>query len=112
MSFIMSMLTAVKRLGAVGGAAVATGLGAVAYAEADNSKYFDPEALERGAKALREIQNSPWAKKVRTGVCVARWLEVGWQFSGWGIHLVLGNEVDDVGDGVCAVALGGSLCGG
>ena len=25
---------------------------------------FDPEALERGAKALREINNSPHAKKV------------------------------------------------
>ena len=26
---------------------------------------FDPEALERGAKALREINASPYAKKVR-----------------------------------------------
>ena len=26
--------------------------------------YFDPEALERGAKALREIQKSPYAKQV------------------------------------------------
>jgi ATPase family AAA domain-containing protein 3A/B len=26
---------------------------------------FDPEALERGAKALREINNSPNAKQVR-----------------------------------------------
>lgn len=60
----MSMLAAVKKAGVVGGMAVATGLSAVAYAESDNSKYFDPEALERGAKALREIQNSPWAKKV------------------------------------------------
>jgi ATPase family AAA domain-containing protein 3A/B len=25
---------------------------------------FDPEALERGAKALREINKSPYAKKV------------------------------------------------
>lgn len=30
-------------------------------------RYFDPEALERGAKALREIQSSPWAKKVGYG---------------------------------------------
>lgn len=34
----------------------------------DNSRTssggFDPEALERGAKALKEINNSPYAKKV------------------------------------------------
>ena len=29
------------------------------------SNTFDPEALERGAKALREINASPYAKKVR-----------------------------------------------
>lgn len=29
---------------------------------------FDPEALERGAKALREINASPYAKKVRPGL--------------------------------------------
>ena len=40
----------------------ATGAGA-AYCEVD--KYFDPEALERGAKALREINTSPHAKRVR-----------------------------------------------
>jgi hypothetical protein len=30
---------------------------------------FDPEALERGAKALREISASPNAKKVRGVAC-------------------------------------------
>jgi hypothetical protein len=30
----------------------------------DSSSLFDPEALERGAKALREINKSPFAKQV------------------------------------------------
>lgn len=30
---------------------------------------FDPEALERGAKALREINASPYAKKVNSDQC-------------------------------------------
>jgi hypothetical protein len=36
---------------------------------------FDPEALERGAKALREISASPNAKKVRAVACrcTRRW---------------------------------------
>lgn len=55
--------TAAARAGALGLAAGAMGIG-VAHAAADD-KYFDPEALERGAKALREIQGSPFAKKVR-----------------------------------------------
>lgn len=29
---------------------------------------FDPESLERGAKALREINSSPYAKQVLCGV--------------------------------------------
>lgn len=51
-------------------AGVASGLaagglaGSVAYCDTDVSKYFDPEALERGAKAVREINQSPYAKKV------------------------------------------------
>ena len=57
--------TAAARAGALGLAAGAMGIG-VAHAAADD-KYFDPEALERGAKALREIQSSPFAKKVRLG---------------------------------------------
>lgn len=56
----------------VGGAAAAAvwvGSGnSVALAEGkkkdDASPYFDPEALERGAKALREINASPHAKQV------------------------------------------------
>lgn len=53
-------------------AGVLTGLAAggagVAYcAKEIDDKYFDPEALERGAKALREIQSSPFAKKVGMG---------------------------------------------
>lgn len=34
-------------------------------ADAKMTPSFDPEALERGAKALREINASPYAKKVR-----------------------------------------------
>ncbi|PNH11928.1 hypothetical protein TSOC_001243 [Tetrabaena socialis] len=30
-----------------------------------SDRLFDPEALERGAKALREINKSPYAKQVR-----------------------------------------------
>ena len=45
-------------------AAVAAG-GTVAYCEDPKSGVgFDPEALERGAKALREINKSTYAKKV------------------------------------------------
>jgi hypothetical protein len=36
------------------------------------SNTFDPEALERGAKALREINASPYAKKVRADDTPAR----------------------------------------
>lgn len=53
------------------GAALAVAAPRVAYAEkADEKKedksaaLFDPEALERGAKALREINKSPYAKQV------------------------------------------------
>lgn len=45
-------------------AGMAVGTGAVAYCEKLEDKFFDPEALERGAKALREINQSPYAKKV------------------------------------------------
>jgi ATPase family AAA domain-containing protein 3A/B len=57
----------------LGGAAAAAFLGSdtsLALAEGkkkDDSSaapYFDPEALERGAKALREINASPHAKQV------------------------------------------------
>lgn len=52
------------RAGAGVVAAVAAG-GTVAYCEdPKNGVGFDPEALERGAKALREINKSPYAKKV------------------------------------------------
>jgi ATPase family AAA domain-containing protein 3A/B len=47
-------------------AGLATGAaatGAAACAE-ERDRYFDPEALERGAKALREIQASPHARRV------------------------------------------------
>lgn len=63
----MAMLAAAKKAGVLGGLAVASGLGTVGYCEPD-SKYFDPEALERGAKALREINQSPYAKKVGLGM--------------------------------------------
>ena len=35
--------------------------GTTALCASDKDKYFDPDALERGAKALREIQASPFA---------------------------------------------------
>ena len=38
--------------------------GTTALCASDKDKYFDPDALERGAKALREIQASPFAKRV------------------------------------------------
>lgn len=67
----MSLLGAVARSGpgmraALGIAGVALGTTVAACAD-DTAKMFDPEALERGAKALREIQKSPYAKKVRRG---------------------------------------------
>ena len=40
--------------------------GTVALCETDKrGPLFDPEALERGAKALKEINASPFAKKVQ-----------------------------------------------
>lgn len=57
-------MAALRRLAATAAGAVAAG-GFVAYAEDPRSGFnFDPEALERGAKALREINQSPYAKKV------------------------------------------------
>lgn len=46
------------------GFAISASAAASAYCDELKDKYFDPEALERGAKALREIQSSPYAKKV------------------------------------------------
>ena len=62
------------RLGpaAIGAGAVAIGgpIGVAACKDKDKEKTvtpsFDPEALERGAKALREINASPHAKNVRS----------------------------------------------
>ena len=52
------------RLGAGLATALAAG-GTVAVCESDKrGPLFDPEALERGAKALKEINASPFAKKV------------------------------------------------
>ena len=46
-------------------AAASAAVTGVAFCEKDvKGPSFDPEALERGAKALREINNSPYAKKV------------------------------------------------
>jgi ATPase family AAA domain-containing protein 3A/B len=44
----------------------AAGLAPVALADKKDDNFFDPEALERGAKALREINKSPYAKQVRS----------------------------------------------
>ena len=63
------------RAGAGIAAAIAAG-GTVAYCEDPKSGVgFDPEALERGAKALREINKSPYAKKVRDApdLCGSQW---------------------------------------
>ena len=50
---------------AAGLAAASLAAGGIAYCERDvKGPSFDPEALERGAKALREINSSPHAKKV------------------------------------------------
>ena len=56
------------RAGASVAAAIVAG-GTVAYCEDPKTGVgFDPEALERGAKALREINKSPYAKKVQYAV--------------------------------------------
>lgn len=55
---------------AAGSLAAGAGVASVSYAD-EMSKYFDPEALERGAKAVREINQSPHAKKV-CRMCIAR----------------------------------------
>jgi ATPase family AAA domain-containing protein 3A/B len=64
----MALRSAVARYGR--GIGLAAGLvaasGTYALCEKDvRAPSFDPEALERGAKALREINASPNAKKVR-----------------------------------------------
>lgn len=57
--------------GLAAAAGLAAGLLLPSVAAADKEKdavrpMFDPEALERGAKALREINKSPYAKQVGT----------------------------------------------
>lgn len=64
----MAMRTLALRLRSTGAAAVAAGIGlsGAAYCDSkDVAPSFDPDALERGAAALREINKSPYAKKVR-----------------------------------------------
>lgn len=59
------LLAGKGRLGAGLAAAAATAGATVALCESDaRGPLFDPEALERGAKALKEINASPYAKKV------------------------------------------------
>lgn len=61
-----------------GSLGLAAGLAAPGVALADKKvekdaygrPLFDPEALERGAAALREINKSPYAKQVSVCVCV------------------------------------------
>ncbi len=54
--------------GRIGVAAAAAGVGLSGAVHCDSKEpagpSFDPEALERGAAALREINKSPYAKKV------------------------------------------------
>ena len=59
------MLANRLKLGAGLAATLAAG-STVALCESDKrGPLFDPEALERGAKALKEINASPFAKKVQ-----------------------------------------------
>ncbi len=60
----MAWRQALSKWGVAGIAAGAVSAGGVAWCEADPRSLYDPEALERGAKSLREIQKSPHAKKV------------------------------------------------
>ena len=62
------MLAARWHIGAGVVAAMAAG-GTVAFCEDPGGVGFNPEALERGAKALREINKSPYAKKVDSTGC-------------------------------------------
>ena len=54
--------------GRIGAAVAAAGVGLSGAVHCDSKEpagpSFDPEALERGAAALREINKSPYAKKV------------------------------------------------
>lgn len=61
----MQRLSRHYRAWIVGGAAAAAAIAApTALADKKDDAYFDPEALERGAKALREINKSPYGKQV------------------------------------------------
>ncbi|KAK9844676.1 hypothetical protein WJX74_005413 [Apatococcus lobatus] len=60
----MAWRQALSRWSLTGIAAASVTVGGIAWCEADPRSLYDPEALERGAKALREIQKSPHAKKV------------------------------------------------
>jgi ATPase family AAA domain-containing protein 3A/B len=76
----------------IGSAAAAVWLGSstslVALADDKKEKkekdatapYFDPEALERGAKALREINASPHAKQA-SQQAVNSWSVVAWLYA-------------------------------
>ena len=58
------LLVSKMGLGASAAAAALAAGGSLALCEADKrGPMFDPEALERGAKALKEINASPYAKK-------------------------------------------------
>lgn len=61
------------RRGLLAGVGATMGLTVASCAD-DKALGFDPEALERGAKALREINASPWAKKVDP-----RWICCCWR---------------------------------
>ncbi|KAL4450227.1 hypothetical protein ABPG77_010896 [Micractinium sp. CCAP 211/92] len=59
----MASMAALARRSLLAGLSASAGL-TVACCADDKALGFDPEGLERGAKALREINASPWAKKV------------------------------------------------
>jgi Domain of unknown function (DUF3523) len=77
-----------RRVLLLGGTAVLTAAGlapGVAHAERKDevANMFDPEALERGAKALREINKSPFAKQVQAIACQACCMLLGPLDCGW-----------------------------
>ena len=67
----MALRSGLARWGTAWKLAAGLTAGSATYALCEDIRgpSFDPEALERGAKALREINTSPYAKKVISDHC-------------------------------------------
>ena len=67
----MALRSGLARWGTAWKLAAGLTAGSATYALCEDIRgpSFDPEALERGAKALREINTSPYAKKVNSDHC-------------------------------------------